>query len=145
MVEITARGVESTLRLLDDVAEILTDHRAFLRDDAVPLIQREVRRIFRTRGYGRWVPLSLATVRQKGHDRPLIRTRRYFREATQSPTLQITRTSLVYGVEVPYADYHEEGTRRIPARPVFATLARNRRFERRIATLLDRRIQRVAR
>ena len=145
MVEISARGVESTLRLLDDVAGVLSDHREFLRDEVVPLTQREVRRIFRTRGYGRWAPLSRATIRRKGHDRPLIRTRRYFREATQSPTLQITRTSLTYGVEVPYADFHEEGTGRIPARPVFATLARNRRFERRIATRLDRRIQRVAR
>lgn len=145
MIRIKTDGVANTLRILENVAETLGDHREFFREDAVPLIQRETQRIFRTRGYGQWSPLSRATIRQKGHSRPLIRTRRYFREATQSPTLTITRTHMVYGVSVPYADYQEEGTARIPARPVFGLLARNMRFQRRLATRLDRRIQRAGR
>ena len=115
MIEIKTFGINRTLRIIDNVGDAVGDNREFLREEAVPFIQREVRRIFRSRGYGRWAPLSPTTIRRKGHARPLIRSRRYFREATQTPTLRITKDSLRYGVDVPYADYHEAGTLRVPA------------------------------
>ena len=143
MIQIKTVRLKETQRDLNRIGKQISDHSDFFREDAVPMVQREVGRIFRSRGYGRWALLSPATVRQKGHDRPLIRTRRYIREATQSPTLQIGQNEMTYGVEVPYADYHETGTQRIPARPVIGLLARNTRFRRRLVTRLDRRLDRV--
>ena len=140
MINIKARGINSVIRILDDVNDEVSDHRSFFRQEAVPAVRREVRKIFNTRGYGRWTPLSRLTILRKGHDRQLIDTRRYFRDATQTPRLTISRSRLVYGVDTPYADYHEEGTRYIPARPVFFLLAQNVQFQRRLVRRRERRI-----
>ena len=89
-------------------------------------------RIFASEGRGGWPQLSEAYARWKARNYPgkgiLELTGAYRNAATQigSPhnVVEVGPDHLTYGVEgLDYALFHESGTNRLPARPVFDLLA----------------------
>jgi len=69
-----------------------------------------------------WAPLSPVTIDRKEHSAILVDTGRMFESLTTpngtEDTVWITGpTWLTFGTEVPYAQYHQTGTKRMPARP----------------------------
>ena len=68
-----------------------------------------------------WAPLAESTIRRKGHDRILFETGA-LRESLvnvggEGNIADANERGLVFGTEVPYAGFLQEGTRRMPARP----------------------------
>jgi hypothetical protein len=72
-------------------------------------------RQFATAGGGKWRPLAPSTIRKKGHSRILFERGKLIKSWRM-------RTSSGYSVSVysedPKAIFHEEGTSRMPARPM---------------------------
>ncbi len=69
-----------------------------------------------------WAPLSPVTIARKEHSAILVDTGRMFESLTTpngtEDTVWITGpTWLTFGTEVPYAHFHQTGTKRMPARP----------------------------
>ena len=103
---------------------------------AVPIIAAETARIFVTQGYGGWQALSPNYTKWKARVRPLVTilrlTDKYFKAATQKGDpgnlIKKTRKKLTYGIDIsafdpPYPIFLEEGTAKMPARPVWSNLA----------------------
>lgn len=126
-ISITATGIDETIKSLTKVAKGLGDHRDFLKEEVVPELKKEFRRVFSSDGFGRWRPLDRDTITQKLEDgystTPLVRTNYYKRVTERLQGMTIRRNVLEIDSPVPYAKYHEYGTRRIPARPVFSAVA----------------------
>jgi len=67
-----------------------------------------------------WPPLAAATIARKGHDVPLVETNR-LKESVLSLNHPdhvggVTHRGLLFGTEVEYGMFHQEGTKRIPQR-----------------------------
>ena len=116
----------------------LRNLRPFFADEATDVVYREIEQVFDSEGYGTWPPLSPAYAARKRRERPgksiLRYNDAYFRAATtprgQGSIHEVRGRSLRIGVrsdEFPeqYPARHEEGSGRLPARPVFE-LARPR-------------------
>lgn len=80
-----------------------------------------IRQNFMQEGRPPWVPLSLTTVKIRGTAHPILqRSRTLIKVATQLNIWKIDRTSAVIDDidrRVPYAKFHQGGTRKMPARP----------------------------
>ena len=118
------------VRRIDLLIENLTD--GFDWESLAPIVAEAAERIFASQGRGGWPQLSAAYARWKAKNYPgkgiLDLTGAYRNAATQigAPHNAITTTenSLTYGVEgLDYPVFHESGTDRLPARPVFDLLA----------------------
>ena len=145
MLQVEITGFRSLERQLRDVEAEAKDLSNFIKETAVPLVRKEVKRLFDSGGYFQWPALAPSTVARKGHSRILIDTRRLIRsvtlESSADKVIEITDNSLVFGTNVPYARYHEEGTSRLPKRPVFELLGQHGRFLRRMEIALDKHFQ----
>jgi phage gpG-like protein len=94
-------------------------------DDAIGIVQAFEREMYlRQQGPDGtpWKPLALPTVMAKGFSAILVETGRMFESLTTpngtEDTIWITgKNWLTFGTEVPYAKFHQTGTRRMPARP----------------------------
>lgn len=124
---ISIKGINKTIQALEAEARQLSDHRDFLRDEVAPLLKREFRDVFRSRGYGKWLPLAPSTIAQRRRDgygtAPLIRTGNYLKNSANLRGQRIRRNVLEITSPINYAMYHEFGTSRIPSRPVFKYVA----------------------
>ena len=129
MVKIKIKGLTSVNNLLNKLGKAVSDNKEFLSSVAVSEIKKEVSRVFSSKGFGGWPPLAPSTLRYKrryGYSSdPLVRTGSMKGEMTSLSGVSITSNKLVYESNTPYAKYHEYGTSRIPARPVFS-LAKNK-------------------
>ena len=130
---ISLTGIKETIQALTDVSKTLGDHRDFMRRAVFPELRKQMRRVFQSRGYNTWAPLARSTLREKSRrgypSSPLVRTGRYRRESASLRGLRIRRNVLELDSPIPYAVYHEFGTRRIPARPVYRLVAERMRRE----------------
>lgn len=68
----------------------------------------------------RWAPLAASTIRRKGHDRILFEKGRL--EASLAghsadSVRAVSHRGLLFGTQVEYALFHQDGTSRMPARP----------------------------
>jgi phage gpG-like protein len=68
-----------------------------------------------------WAPLAPSTIKRKGHDRILLETGA-LRESLvhvggPGNVAETASRGMIFGTEVPYAIFHQTGTRRMPARP----------------------------
>lgn len=68
-----------------------------------------------------WAPLAKATIDRKGHDRILVETGA-LRESLvhvggAGNIHDVMPRGMLFGTEIEYAVFHQEGTRRMPARP----------------------------
>ena len=126
----TTPQLNTLMRNIDQLSENLT--QGFDWESLAPMVSEAADRIFASEGHGGWPQLSEAYARWKARNYPdkglLELTGAYRNAATQigAPGNVITTTenSLTYGVEgLDYPSFHESGTNRLPARPVFDLLA----------------------
>ena len=126
----TTPQLNALMRNIDQLSKNLT--QGFDWESLAPIVAEAADNIFASEGRGGWPQLSEAYARWKARNFPgkgiLDLTGAYRNAATQigAPGNVITTTenSLTYGVEgLDYPVYHETGTDRMPARPVFDLLA----------------------
>ena len=149
MIETKVSGISEIKAQLNSLSRDVGDLREILGEDTLPLIYREVRRIFRTEADGRWAPLKASTIARKGHSRILIETRRLFRSLTDrehpDAIVRIDSRSITVGTEVPYVRFHErpftDTGRRLPPRPILIPIAADTEFAQKLVNSVDRRIQ----
>ena len=135
-IKVNTQGAQARLERLHDRLRHL---RPFFESDIVPILQAEVRDVFLTEGQGTWPALSPAYAAEKAVRYPgkgiLRASDAYFHAATGSGAgaLEVVsdqrvrvgvRTGAFFGG---YPAVHEEGSDRVPARPVFALAARQAR------------------
>ena len=115
---ITAHGIEETIRELTQIKERISDLSPFWRTYAVPMIQNALEEIFLSEGPG-WAPLAPSTIRSRKYpDLPILQqTGELKASIIDHPSIQITQRQLLYGTSNPYAQFHEDGTYKMPARP----------------------------
>ena len=115
-------------RLLRNYREELSDFRPFFDRQGRKILQDEFAEVFRSEGYGAWAPLAESTLAQKRRrgypDDILVATGALKRSYLALRGIRRTKFSLSYRppADVGYAIYHEEGTSRMPARPVFGSV-----------------------
>ena len=94
-------------------------------DQAVTILQGFERRLYleqRDAGGRAWAPLAMSTILRKEHGAILVDSGRMYESLTTpngtADTIWETGdTWLRFGTSVPYAHWHQTGTRRMPARP----------------------------
>ena len=133
----TTPQLNTLIHNIERLSENLTD--GFDWESLAPTVAEAADNIFASEGRGGWPQLSEAYARWKARNYPgkgiLELTGAYRNAATQigAPGNVITTTenSLTYGVEgLDYPVYHETGTDRMPARPVFDLLAEDEELSR---------------
>ena len=114
----TAHGIENIIRELSGIQERISDMTPFWRTIAVPIIQNSLEEIFLSEGPG-WSPLAPSTIRSRKYPGlPILQqTGNLKASILDHPTLQVSQRQLLYGTSNPYAQFHEDGTYRMPARP----------------------------
>ena len=117
-VRVSSRNIQSTIRGLDRVRNQLTNLSPFWRSTAIPLIKMKLRDVFLQQGPG-WEPLAESTIRSRQFPTlPILQqTGSLMSSVVDNPVLEVNRKSLLYGSSNPYAQFHEHGTSRMPARP----------------------------
>ena len=143
----TTPQLNALMRNIDQLSENLT--QGFDWESLAPMVAEAADRIFASEGHGGWPQLSEAYARWKARNYPgkgiLELTGAYRSAATQvgAPGNSITTTenSLTYGVEgLDYPVYHETGTDRMPARPVFDLLAEDEELSRAVTEAFSKHI-----
>ena len=103
------------------------DFRPFFDSQGRAILQKAVKDVFRTNGYGTWAPLAPATVQSKLRNAypsdPLVATGSLQKSVTALQGIRRTRYTLTMTHTTPYGQFHETGTSRMPARPIFGLVA----------------------
>ena len=124
--------------LADEMGEIDERLNSLDLNDLVPVIVEEVVRVFETEGYGQWPALSPAYKEWKAANypgQPILRLMdKYFSAATQpgNPNnfIDLDDNRIEYGVDgLDHPRYHEDGTSKTPARPVFGLIEESETFQ----------------
>ena len=121
---------EELKRNLDKFSKKLDDLSPFWQS-FVPVVQNLFNEVFINEGAvpgsGRWQPLSPKYQEWKSRNYPgktiLRLTDRLYNETVNSPVVIIGPNEMTYGTNVPYAQYLEEGTSKMPPRPLFGAVA----------------------
>lgn len=115
VVKVDEKGLDRVTAFLDKSKRKAFDLSVPLRKGGLDMLL-SIDRNFRSGGRPAWKPLSPAYLRWKLRNRysplPLIRTG----ALKQSITYRVTRNKLSIGTSIPYAGYHQFGTRTIPKR-----------------------------
>lgn len=148
MLQFQAKSVillDVEIRRIEKIIDSLED---FYRGPATRSLKNTFTEIFRGEGQTRqtqkWAPLAQSTLRararrrrnrQKGQrfgSKILWDTGRLRSSYIYTPVIHIEGNTMRYGTSVPYAKYHETGTRFMPARPVvgYAAVLAPRRLQR---------------
>ena len=145
MLEYTAR-TEGVRRNLARISRGLSDFRPFFDTEGRKILQSELERVFRSRGYGAWPALAARTRQNKARlgypADPLVATGSLRRSVTALDGIRRTRFTLAMTYQVPYAQFHETGTTRMPARPIFGSVVTNSRsrFVESLSNYISRRV-----
>ena len=134
----TPEAIQQWIRGMEKSIISKMDYKKF-----APVVAAEVARIFVTQGYGSWAPLSENYAIRKAKIRPfstiLRLTDEYFQAATQvghsKNIMRANNKSLIYGVggfSPNYPLFHEIGTAKMPARPVWDKLAKSQPLQEKI-------------
>ena len=127
-VKINERGLQ---RQFQRYEKTIGDFRPFFDNEGRNILQSEFQRAFETRGFGQWAPLrerTLSNKRRLGQPSdPLVATGELKRSLTSLEGIVRTKFTLTFRSPVPYSIYHELGTQRMPARPVFRTIVEDGR------------------
>ena len=133
----TTPQLDTLIRNIEQLSENLTN--GFDWESLAPIVAEAADNIFASEGRGGWPQLSEAYARWKARNYPgkgiLELTGAYRSAATQigSPhnVVEVGDDHLTYGVEgLDYPSFHESGTNRLPARPVFDLLAEDEELSR---------------
>ena len=126
---------EDVTPILDNIEQGLQDQTPLWRNLRDNYISGVITRIFRSNGRGTWRPTQRSNAILRD-------TRALFRSYTQrgSPgnISQVRPNRFTWGSNLPYARFHEEGTRRLPARPVVGLIVRNRRTNPQVRRFAER-------
>jgi len=117
--------------------KVLSNLTEFWELRAVPIVAQSVANIFVTEGVGTWAPLNPAYAARKSRTHPfktiLRRSDLYFKSSTDRKRsgnlFETTPKSMTYGINLsafgkPYPIFHELGTKKMPARPVWSLLVK---------------------
>lgn len=117
-VRVTSSNLLDTKRELQQLKRRIENLSPFWRSIAVPIIKDKLRRIFLEEGPG-WAPLLPSTIQSRQYPGlPILQqTGALMASVVDHPVLQVSRRQLLYGTNNPYAEFHEEGTSRMVARP----------------------------
>ena len=117
-VKVSVNNLRQTRRGLDRLDARISNFAPFWRSVAIPVIKGKLRDIFLQEGPG-WSPLAPSTLRSRLFPgEPILQqTGALLNSLVDHPVLQISRNQLTFGTNNPYAQFHEHGTSRIPARP----------------------------
>lgn len=119
-------GLETLIDVvLDAVADAADGDYTEALDHSIEILQGFEQRLYmeqRDPSGNAWKPLALSTVLRKEHGAILVDTGRMYESLTTpngtADTIWETGdTWLRFGTSVPYARFHQTGTRRMPARP----------------------------
>lgn len=141
MLDIRLTGTAAAIQQIDDQKQKLTDYREYFEQTVRPALFRRFAEIFEREGavggFPRWQQ------RRSGGEGPILqRTGRLYRAYTGRSAegrIRISARSLLYENLVPYAIFHETGTRRgLPRRTVVARLLAYKEFRNDINTGLSR-------
>ena len=133
----TTPQLDTFIRNIERLSENLID--GFDWESLAPIVAEAADNIFASEGRGGWPQLSEAYARWKARNYPgkgiLELTGAYRNAATQvgAPynVVEVGDDHLTYGVEgLDYPAYHETGTNRLPARPVFDLLVEDEELSR---------------
>ena len=134
-IQIQVRNQREAELSLQRTESVLNDQTRLWDHVVRNVLQPRIRSVFASDGYGRWQP------RRDNLPHPLLRkSGRLFRSLLESGArgnVDIrTPNSLEYGTDLPYAEAHEFGTSRIPARP-YLRYAVERGFEGKLLREID--------
>lgn len=136
MINVRFDGLRQIDIFIGNLEQELLDFRPLWSRLLDRVVIAEIKRVFASDGRGRWAP------RRDSLPHPLLRkSGRLYRSLTQpggpENINRQTRTRLEFGTDVPYADVHERGSGRVPARPVIGLLAEDSDFEKQIEREID--------
>lgn len=127
MIRVDVQGEERVIATLRGIEQGITDFR---KDQVWVRVRQEFNRIekehFAAEGNGRsgkWAALSSPydAIKAKKYGTPILqRTKRLYKSLTQKTSDSVVEEQdleLTLGTSVPYATYHQKGTKRMPARP----------------------------
>ena len=125
---------------LQHAADLFSSFESLWDDLIHDVLSPDIENVFDTEGLGQWSP------RVDDLPHPILdKTGRLKSSYTQSGADgnidERTPFSLRWGSDVEYADFHEQGTSRLPARPVIDLLVQSG-FEQRVARYIDNWIDR---
>lgn len=146
--QVRADGVR---RNLLRIAKGLDDFRPFFDKQGRDILQKSLDQVFRTNGFGSWSPLAPSTIQNK-HRRgdptaTLVATGSLIRSVTALRGIRRTKFTLTMTHTTPYGQFHETGTSRMPARPIFGLVATRVQspFVRALTEYINRQVIRNAR
>jgi phage gpG-like protein len=115
-VDVEQRGAGVAAKHLREMGDNAGDARpAFRRIEQE--LRREESHWFESRGGGAWAALDPVTAAHKGSGDILVASGRLRSSLTGSPHVEASRSVLRFGTDVPYARFHEYGTKSMPKRP----------------------------
>lgn len=117
-IKVSIEGTNRVQRELNQRRERISEFAPFWRSVAVPILKNKLRDIFLQEGPG-WAPLDASTLKSRKYPGlPILQqTGALMRSVVNHPVITISQNQLTYGTNNPYAEYHEEGTSKMPARP----------------------------
>jgi len=129
-VRVNVLGEKIVQRNLNAMAAQAVNMRGPL-SDAADLVLQSNELSFNVEGPG-WAPLADSTVQRRGSAHPILehsgRMKRSLTRRGGESRIRIQGDLLSIGSKVPYAAFHQTGTRRMPARPLQMTESTKRRI-----------------
>jgi phage gpG-like protein len=110
-VYVDTSDLEGALQQLEQQGKNLSGATREIAEGLVKMVEQEIQ----TEGDGRWAPLALSTVRQKGGAKALVDSGQFARSIRPRST---SDTAMAES-RVPYAVYHLAGGRHVPKRNPF--------------------------
>ena len=142
-IKVELTGIQRARREFTRLQDRISDSAPFWRSVAIPIIKRELRETFAQEGPG-WQPLALSTLRSRLYPGlPILQqTGALMDSIVNNPVIRISQNELTYGTVNPYAQYHEQGTSRMPARSFLgpATRASMREIRQKYVTYITRQL-----
>lgn len=110
---------DAVARGIDEIARNLRNFSEPLRESVARVLIPSIRENFDSEGRPPWQSLADSTVIRRGSSGPILNSTGTLRsEATSISNWVIgTEEATMTGVSVEYGAYHQEGTRKMPARP----------------------------
>ena len=133
MLKIKVHGIRRAVTLLKGIEQRVQDLRPLFEIIRRDIIVERIRKLFISNGFGTW--------KRTKANHPILRdTYALYHSYTELGAIgnvhRVSPNTLVWGSDLPYAEYHEEGTRYIDARKVIGLLE-----ERRLARDIEQRAE----
>ena len=125
------KAIAGLVKGLKSVKDFSDFHKKYTKDR----VKQRAREVFA--GDNNWPALDPSTIEAKGHSTILIDSKDLFNSYTSDSAFSVGSDEILYGSDVPYADYHETGTSRMPKRSVLEAVS-DEKLQSRIASDLEK-------